>query len=48
MINNFNGLDEIELLLIPVVKLTATRHHEDAVRILMELPATIDWRNKSH
>jgi len=46
MANNFDGVNEIDLLLIPIVILTADRHIEKASMILMELPSTLEWRNK--
>jgi len=46
MANNFDGGNEIDLLLILIVILTADRHIEKASMILMELPSTLEWRNK--
>jgi trehalose utilization protein len=46
MANNFDRVNEIDLLLMPIVILTADRHVEMASMILMELPSTLEWRNK--
>ena len=46
MVNNFDSINEIDLLLIPVVTMTSDRHQENASMILMELPSTLEWRNK--
>ena len=46
MANNFNKVNEIDLLLMPIVILTSDRHVEMASMILMELPSTLEWRNK--
>jgi trehalose utilization protein len=46
MANNFDRVNEIDLLLMPIFILTADRHVEMASMILMELPTTLEWRNK--
>jgi hypothetical protein len=46
MANNFDGVNGIDLPLIPIVTFTADRHLEKASMILMELASTLEWRNK--
>ena len=46
MINNFDSVNEIDLLLISVATMSSDRHQENASMILMELPSTLEWRNK--
>ena len=43
MINNFDSVNEIDLLLISVATMSSDRHQENASMILMELPSTLEW-----